>query len=149
MPTLWKRYLRWLRGQGKKRNRLRDAQILGLVVALVTLDQATKHGLTTQDWAWHEQPVTWLITTSLIVTATSLLLLTDTFRWAGIFLVSGGIGNVLSELLYDRVANPFQTQAASTFVAFNTADVLIAVGMTLLPISAVRLFISIKKEQPA
>jgi len=149
MPINWKRWLRWLWWRNRNRNPSGEAKVLALIGSLVALDQVSKYLLGTADWAWHNQGAAWtaqsLATTALV----GLLLLTERFRLAAAFLVAGGLGNLLSELSQNTIANPFQTQMGDTFVAFNAADVMLLTGMALGVIATVTVAHSILKEQPA
>jgi lipoprotein signal peptidase len=103
-----------------------------IIGGLVVVDQVSKRILTTEEWAWHNQPRTWLIKVA-IGTLIGVFLLLTRFRPGGILLIAGGLSNGMSEAIHDTIANPFQTQYGMHVVAFNAADVY----LVFIPIACV------------
>lgn len=120
------------------------------VAALATFDQLTKHLLVTPDWAWHTQSPSWLIYPIIGVLLGSVLAAIPRLRLAGLLLTAGAVGNGSSELIYDRIANPFLTQSGSIHVAFNFADVcLMAALAAFTHATATSIVRNYPRRQPA
>lgn len=123
----WRRWARWRRRRGLA-NLGPPVKVLSFVALLVALDQATKAQLTTEAWAWHQQPRTWLIQPLITLLVALPFLLSPLTRRAATFAVAGVIGNGLSALRFDVVANPIQVRTETHAVAFNLADVFLILG---------------------
>lgn len=99
-----------------------------LAVAVVAVDQLTKLLLPTPEWAWHylDHSWRWSALTALILPA-AMMLWRPVLLPAALF--AGGIGgNLLSLVVFGRVANPFVVEHGGTLTAFNVADVSIIAG---------------------
>lgn len=132
MKGPWWRWFNFRRRRKTHQHTVKPWNAIVFVASLVTLDQVSKSLLTTQDWAWHDQPRTWLISVAIGTLLGSILLLTPAAP-SGILLIAGAIGNGMSEAIHDTIANPFQAQYGLHIIAFNTADAYLA----LAPIACV------------
>lgn len=117
---------------------IRVAAIVGL---LVVFDQLVKTILVTPDWAWHEQPSTWLLNPTIFILSLLPFLLFRVTQLAASFGIAAAIGNGLSALGGGAVANPFVMQHGEDFIAFNVADAYLMVGLALSIIAALTVLV--------
>jgi len=133
MKGPWWRWKRFWQRRKTHQHTVKPWNAMVFIGGLLALDQVSKHVLATQRWAWHDQPHSWLVSSSIIALLTALLLLTSLWKGAALA-VAGALGNISSEAIYDRVANPLQIAPAygPSFIAFNLADVFLIIGYTLI-----------------
>lgn len=126
----WWRWFRFRRNRGGYQLGP-PVKVLSLVGLLLAFDQVTKHTLTTQDWAVHTQTGRWLLLPTATIAITLPLLLFAITRAIAVLTTSGALGNLVSQLTQNEVANPIQVQYGTTTAAFNLADVYIVSALIL------------------
>lgn len=123
-------FLAQAQAPGRARPGMRMRAAAGLAIALFLLDQLAKAKLTTEAWAYHPSQGWGLGEYYILALAALLVWLFPAASLAAALVTAGTMGNATSAT-FGPVENPFQVGVAGGVMAFNLADVYIALGVAV------------------
>ncbi len=114
---------------------MRLAVALVVALPLAALDLAVKAALPTPWWAYHQRSLAWVVLCLVVLAGIGLLvrLPSPLVPPAAGILAGGVLGNALSAAWNGlAVPNPLMLTGSHSVIAFNLADVWVAVGLLVL-----------------
>lgn len=109
--------------------------MLLVAAPLAVADIVSKETMPTDDWAWHQRSVGWMVLCAVVLVGLLAICRVPSrlVPPAAGLLAAGVLGNGLSALMHGLwVPNPFLAETSRTVVAFNLADVCALAGIASL-----------------